>query len=274
MKVISDCSKEILTKNSQEALSRLTESLESMGNVVIAYSGGMDSGFLGLAAKKAIPKTFRMFLAASEVMPHSELEKAQKLAERFSLPLKIINLSVFSTTGFSENSKARCYYCKKGIFSQLLKEAPEGWFLCDGSNADDRKDFRPGKKALAELGVRSPLEEAGFNKNMIREVLSAWKAEELIRPPQACLATRIPVGMQITPTILEQIAKGENCLRKVGLQMFRLRYHKEVARIEVPQSEIFSAMKLIAPVVPELKNLGFKHVSIDIEGYRQGSMNE
>jgi uncharacterized protein len=211
-------------------------------------------------------------LVSSEFMAQSELNIAYATAEKYNLKLKTVKISVLNDLQVIKNSKERCYYCKKAIFTRLLAETG-GATLCDGSVTDDDDDFRPGKRALAELGVRSPLKECGFSKSMVAEALKELGATELVRPAQSCLATRIATNEPISLNKLQQIEKGEAILREAGLNYFRLRYHHEVARIEVSPSALHESLDRIASISDELKKLGFKHIALDVDGYNKGSMN-
>jgi uncharacterized protein len=205
-------------------------------------------------------------------MAESELNIARATAEKYHLNLREIPIDVLAEPLVCANSPMRCYYCKKRIFERLLVEA-DGATLCDGSVIDDAQDYRPGKKALAELGIKSPLLECGFTKEMVEKELNQLGADEVIRPAQSCLATRIATDVPLTPAKLKQIEKGEILLRQAGLEYFRLRHHGEVARIEVQPDSAHDALDRIASISEDLKKLGFKHVALDVDGYIKGSMN-
>lgn len=256
------------------SLATLRGILSQPAGVAIAYSGGMDSGFLALAAVRwRGPERVRAYVVASELMPATETERALKLAGRFKIPCERLDISVLPLPVFREHPPDRCYHCKREIFSRILAVVPAGWRLVEGSNLDDRGDYRPGKRALAELGVGSPLDEAGFTKAMIRQVLQDWGAADFIRPPMPCLATRIPFGTPVDTEKLRQVGEGEAILAAVGLTGARLRHHGEIARIEVPVADLPRAVPLLQSVAPRLRALGFRFVTLDVEGYRQGSMN-
>lgn len=256
----------------QESLHRLKEFLKKHNQVAIAFSGGMDSSFLALLAQKTIPGKYVALLVNSAFMAESELNIARATAKKHDLHLKEIRIEVLGNSLVTENSDLRCYHCKKEIFKRLLEEA-NGAILCDGSVVDDDNDYRPGKKALTELGVASPLAECGFNKEMIGRGLKELGAAELVRPAQSCLATRIVTNSEITAQKLKQIEQGEILLRKAGLSYFRLRHHGEVARIETPPDQRHDSLDKIAAISSELKTLGFKHIALDVNGYIKGSMN-
>ena len=251
----------------------LREILIAPKGVAVAFSGGMDSGFLSLAAVRFRGmETVKAFFVASELNPEKEAKRAAALANRNGIPFSRLDLSVLQLAVFKEHPPDRCYHCKKEVFTRILALLPHDWILADGSNLDDRSDYRPGKRALVELAVRSPLDSAGFTKAMIRETLTEWGAEEFIRPPMPCLATRIPFGTPIKAEMLQQIAEGEEILRNAGLVAVRLRHHGVIARIEVPSEELDRALPIVRNAAKALKELGFRFITVDVEGYRQGSM--
>ncbi len=256
----------------QKNLSQLKEFLLRCEKVAIAYSGGMDSSFLALMAQKNIPGKYVALLVNSSFMTESELNIARATAKKYNLNLREIRVEVLDNVLITANSDLRCYHCKKEIFKYLLEEA-KGATLCDGSVVDDAEDYRPGKKALAELGVASPLAECNFDKKMIAQGLEALGASELARTAQSCLATRIVTGDAITATKLKQIEQGEILLHSAGLDYFRLRHHGEIARIETAPEQRHDSLDKITKISSKLKSLGFKHVALDVDGYIKGSMN-
>lgn len=262
-----------MARDNQILLEQLNRWFEKQTGVAIAYSGGMDSAFLALAAKRHIGDSSKAYIVVSEVMPEVEIESARETATKHGLNLTEVPLSVLHLEAFLKHPPDRCYLCKKHVFSTLLSLKPAEWTLADGSNLDDRSDHRPGRRALAELGVASPLEIAGFDKNAIRETLSAWDAPELIRPPGPCLATRIPFETPVTLEKLRQIQSGESILREAGFPDSRLRHHGSLARIEVPAADVERAMAELPGFIRRIQALGFIDVIIDSRGYRRGSMN-
>ncbi|MGM0599389.1 MAG: ATP-dependent sacrificial sulfur transferase LarE [Candidatus Rifleibacteriota bacterium] len=255
-----------------QQLKKLEKYLLDHENVAVAFSGGMDSTFLTLMARKVMPDNYRALLVNSEFMAQSELNIARSIAEKNKLNLKEIRIDVLTNAMVCCNDINRCYHCKKAIFSRLLEEAGSA-VLCDGSVTDDDNDYRPGKKALKELKIKSPLKDCGFSKELVAKGLKQLGAAELIRPAQSCLATRIVTHETIEKKKLEQIEQGEKLLRKAGLRFFRLRHHNDIARIEVGCDELDQALEKIKTVVCEIKNLGYRHVTLDLEGYNKGSMN-
>ncbi|MBP7632571.1 ATP-dependent sacrificial sulfur transferase LarE [Candidatus Ozemobacteraceae bacterium] len=259
--------------NIERSLDALNGWFSNQTGVAVAYSGGMDSAFLALAAKRAIGKASRAFLVVSEVMSGHEIGSARDAAMRHGLDLVEVPLSVLPLDAFAVHPPDRCYHCKKHVFTTLLDIKPDDWILADGSNIDDRSDHRPGRRALAELGISSPLELAGFDKRAIRETLISWSASDLIRPPGPCLATRIPFGTPVTLEKLRQIQEGEALLREAGFTDCRLRHLGSTARIEVPAAEVAKAQALLPTMLDRLKAIGFTDITVDRAGYRKGAMN-
>ncbi|MFZ5952083.1 MAG: ATP-dependent sacrificial sulfur transferase LarE [Candidatus Rifleibacteriota bacterium] len=253
-------------------MQKLKELLLEKGRVCIAFSGGMDSSFLALVAKQAIPERYETIMVNSAFMAESEMNIARATAQKYGLKFREIRIDILQEPLVTDNSKERCYHCKKAIFKRLL-EISEGAILCEGSVTDDDNDYRPGKKALAELRIVSPLRDCGFSKKMVAEGLEKLGAHELVRSAQSCLATRIVTDQKITLSALQQIEQGEKILRETGLDYFRLRHHGEVARIETSPQNLHEALDRILTVSDDLKKLGFKHIALDVEGYRKGSMN-
>jgi uncharacterized protein len=262
-----------LSDNTSQALEKLEKWLKEKPSIAIAYSGGMDSSFLALAAQKFCPDNYVALFVCSDFVSYFEEKIALQTAQEYSLNLKQLKISPLDFPKVAENTPERCYHCKKAIFELLLQELQPNQVLCEGSVVDDDDDYRPGKKALAELKVISPLKDSGFSKKMIAEMLTHWNASNLIRSAQSCLATRISTGEAINKFRLEQIEKGEAILRNAGLKDFRLRHHGKVARIEVKDLSLEKALKIIAENSLKLKSLGFKHVALDVDGYQKGSMN-
>lgn len=263
-----------LSTAASEAVTRLADFFSRYKSVIIAFSGGMDSSMLALAAQRFASQNYLAILVNSEFMTAEELCIARTTAAKHNLHMKEICLQVLNEPLVTENSCKRCYYCKKLVFSQLLAEAASGQIICDGSVTDDDTDYRPGKIAIKELNVKSPLHECGFSKALVAEILTAWGADELIRPAQSCLATRITTGSKITSLKLQQIEAGEKLLHQAGLGYCRLRHHDEVARIEVEAGDRHRALDIVQGISDQLKSLGFKHICIDVTGYQKGSMNQ
>lgn len=264
----------------REKFSALKASLAGMESVLIAFSGGVDSTFLLKAAFDELgPHRTAALTATSPTYPEKEFKEAGRLAKRIGARHIVIDSNELEIPDFSENNTRRCYYCKSELFSRAAGVAKEQGlrFVLDGSNADDMGDYRPGREAAAELGVRSPLQETGLTKDEIRFLsrelgLSTWD-----KPSLACLSSRFPYGTKITLDGLSKVERGEEVLRALGFIQFRVRYHDaNTVRLELAPSDIgaFFETGLREKVVCAFKELGFVYVTLDLEGYRTGSMNE
>jgi pyridinium-3,5-biscarboxylic acid mononucleotide sulfurtransferase len=264
--------------NTDEKLKKLREMLTQMGRVLIAFSGGTDSTFLLKIASELSPGNVLAVTATSPTYPEYEFEEAVKIARELKVRHITIESKELENPQFVENTPDRCFYCKKELFADLIDIAQhEGIeYVLDASNADDLKDYRPGRKAAKELGIRSPLVDAGITKDEIRALskkmgLSTWN-----KPPFACLASRFPYGTKITDENLKIVYQGEKFLRQHGFVQFRVRHHAPVVRLEL-DIEGFNKLQdqqLRAEIVKFFKNLGYLFITADLEGYRSGSLNE
>lgn len=262
----------------EEKYTRLKKIISDMGSILIACSGGVDSTLLLKVAHDVLQNRVYAVTATSPTYPESELREAVTLARRIGVRHLVVESNELEIAGFADNPRERCYYCKKELFQLLLDKAAElgvSW-VAEGSNVDDLGDYRPGRKAIAELMVRSPLLEAGLSKEEIRRLSRELELPTWEKQPYACLASRFPYGVEITRERLHQVEICEEFLKARGFRGYRVRYHGETARIEVGENELnrFLNDDLRREVVAFFKSAGFVYVALDLQGYRTGSMNE
>jgi pyridinium-3,5-biscarboxylic acid mononucleotide sulfurtransferase len=257
-------------------LARLQRMLGDIGSCVIAYSGGVDSTFLCKVAYDVLGKNVLAVTAASSTYPQRELSEAKRLAKTIGIAHIVIRSEELNIKNFTENPPDRCYYCKKTLFKKLRQLAKDHEFskVLDGSNTDDMFDYRPGGKARKELGVLSPLKDAGLTKADIRALSRAMHLPTAEKPAAACLASRFPYGMKITKERLKQVESAEQFLHLLGIRQCRVRYHNEIARIEVPTADFQTILTHTSRIIKQFKKLGFIYITLDLEGYRTGSLNE
>ena len=261
-----------------EKYQALCESLRAFGALAVAFSGGADSTLLLRASVDALgAENVLAVTAASAAVPEREGLAAAEYCARLGVRQITVQFRPLDVPGFRENPPERCYLCKRALFGALIRTAGELGFrtLAEGSNLDDLADFRPGLTAIAELGVRSPLRDAALTKQDVRALSHALGLPVWDKPSNACLATRIPYGEQITEEKLRMVDRAEEFLRARGFSQVRVRIHGDVARIEVPPREIgrFLDEGMRMRVTEDCRGFGFTHVSLDLTGYRTGSMN-
>jgi len=251
--------------------------LASLRSLMVAYSGGTDSAYLAWAAHQVLGERMTAVLADSPSLPRHELKLAMEFAERWGIPLKVIATDEMSRPEYTRNDSSRCFHCKDELFSVMEEQRKSLSFqhIAYGKNLDDQGDFRPGQRAADQHHVVAPLAEAALKKEEVRTL--AQRAGLIVwdKPASACLSSRIEYGRPVTRDALAVIEAGEEALRELGFRQARVRHHGEIVRIEIAREELDRAFspEMAQQLVPIFKNLGFKYVTMDCEGYRSGSLN-
>ncbi len=265
-----------MKKSTQDKLEQLEDILKRIKSCAIAYSGGVDSTFLIKVAYDVLGDNALAVTATSSTYSQRELQDAKNFAKKIGIPHIVIHSEELDIDEFSCNPPGRCYYCKKELFQKIQQIAKEHHFnkILDGSNVDDVFDYRPGADALNELGVISPLKDVGLTKQEIRYLSQSIHLDISDKPAFACLASRFPYGVEITKERLQQVESAEDFIFSLGIKQCRVRYHNEIARIEVTKDDIQTIISNAKKITKRFKKLGFIYITLDIEGYRTGSLNE
>jgi len=277
--VISDASTCNSAAQALESKERsLRELLRGFDSVLIAFSGGVDSAYLAYVANEELGTRALAVTGDSASYPTFQRELADQLTTQFGIQHRIIFTEEFEDPNYTTNPANRCYFCKSELYSKLERLARSDGFnvICDGTNADDVGDYRPGREAAHEMGVRSPLLECHLTKADIRELSRRADLPTWNQPASACLSSRVPYGQMVTIEKLSMIDRAETALKQLGFQQVRVRHHGDIARIEIGEDELSKALdpEMAQRVSAALKGLGFKYVALDLEGYRTGSLNE
>jgi uncharacterized protein len=255
----------------------LERTLSSLGAVIVAYSGGVDSAYLACVAHRLLGDRAWAVTADSASYPEHHRSLAVRVAEAFGLHHEIVRTGELEQPEYRANPTNRCYFCKRELYTHLSRLASaRGAVVIDGNNADDRGDYRPGRQAAREFGVRSPLDEVNLAKHDIRELSRRAGLPTWDEPASACLSSRIPYHTEVTGEKLRTIERAEEALRRLGFRVCRVRHHDELARVEIGRDELTRALEpeMNAAIVRELKAAGYRYVTLDPQGYRTGSLNE
>ncbi len=254
----------------------LEEAISSLGSVVVGFSAGVDSSVVAAASVAALGERALAVTAVTETITEEDLVLAADVAARIGIRHELISYNELEIPSYAENPSNRCYFCKDALYGRLLDFVAERGrgVVLDGTNADDAGDYRPGRQAAREHGVRSPLLELAIGKEDVRALARAYGLPNHDKPSAPCLSSRVPYGTPITRELLERIGRSERALRELGFRELRVRHHGEVARIELPPSDFPRALELAAEIDDRLREAGYRYISLDLRGFRSGSLNE
>jgi uncharacterized protein len=269
-----------IIQNTSEGAAKLhvlEDRLRSFEALMVAYSGGVDSAFLAATAHRVLGNRMLAVLADSPSLARRDMEQARAFAETHRIPLRIIQTEELDNPEYQRNDANRCFHCKTELFESMKRLGPELGFahIAYGLNADDRRDYRPGQRAAEQHEVFAPLAEAGLTKQEIRSLAKEAGYSLWDRPAAPCLSSRIEYGRPVTREVLEQVERGEECLRQLGFREFRVRHHGELARVEISRAEMDRALTLdmMDQISTGLRKVGFQYVTLDCTGFRSGSLN-
>lgn len=260
----------------QEKFDKLKKNLRELGSVAVAFSGGVDSTFLLKVAKEVLGDRVIAVTATSEFFPARETQEAKDFCRAENIKQIFFNENILNVENIKNNPENRCYICKKTLFKKILEIAAVNKISCvvEGSNMDDTGDFRPGLKAVAELQIKSPLRDAGLYKNEIRQLSKELNLQTFDKPSFACLASRFAYGENISVEKLKMLEAAEDFLLEKNFKQCRVRIHGQIARIEILPAEFENLLNLREEIISKFKSYGFNYVTLDLQGYRVGSMNE
>lgn len=255
---------------------RLEQEIARYGDVIVGFSAGVDSSVVAAAAHAALGERALAITAITETITQEDLDLARHIVGRTGMRHRWIEYNELEIEGYAENPSNRCYFCKDALYVRLARAAAEqgGAVLLDGTNADDAGDYRPGRQAAREHGVRSPLLDLGIPKNAVRELARSYGLPNHDKPSAPCLSSRVPYGTRITRAMLEQIDRAERNLRGLGFRELRVRHHNEVARLELPKEEFARAIERADELDAAVRGAGYRYVALDLLGFRSGSLNE